>query len=440
MRSASRPYHRSVGGGADPSGRSDQQGLELTADDNTTRDAAELADQAAPEGEPPAGRSPADADQEPVVNMPGLSEEPDVDAPLAPDQPSARDQPEEAAQLADPDEGAQPDAPADRGMAAGEATAADGSAGDPSHHQLAPDIAPADEAPAASPTRSPATVPDVEPGSIGVAPAAVAEATMSDPLRPLPKRDASQWLDATCPFLRSTDGTWRSVVPQRGQRCWGQAPPAPLEPITQERLCRTIGHKSCEIFIAAEATRYQALRRDHVVPERLEGRFGTSVRPAPLVLDEPSGARTPIPVHVSMARRARVAVGVALAGGVVLVALFAGLGGGAAPTPTQPPIAFVTPTPLAPSPPPATSQPVPSESLPPATQVPATPVVSPPPSQTPGPSSSPRIRTKYRVQRSDTLDKIAAKFGVTKKQIRAVNNLGDPPRLFFGQVINIPYP
>ena len=37
-----------------------------------------------------------------------------------------------------------------------------------------------------------------------------------------------------CPYLRSADGTWRSVVPQRGQRCWGQTPPAPLEPITQE--------------------------------------------------------------------------------------------------------------------------------------------------------------------------------------------------------------
>ena len=40
----------------------------------------------------------------------------------------------------------------------------------------------------------------------------------------------------------------------------------------------------------------------------------------------------------------------------------------------------------------------------------------------------------------DTLGSIARKFGVTKAQLRAVNDLGNPPVLTLGQIINIPFP
>lgn len=252
--------------------------------------------------------------------------------------------------------------------------------------------------------------------------------------------DAGEWLDVCCPYLRSADGTWRSVVPQRGQRCWGQTPPAPLEPVTQERLCRTGAHTSCEIFVAAEARRSDALARDHLSSERLDGRFGVLVRPAPLVLDGPVHR---VPINAD--RRTRVAAALAAAGGVVLVAFLAGLGGGG-PQPTQqpPPIAFVTPSPApgvsqGPGP---TTPPGPSTS-PAITPLPSEPVTTPaPPTPTavPGPSATPRIARTYRVHRGDTLAKIAARFGVTKKQILAVNDLGDPPTLLYGTFINIPFP
>lgn len=254
-------------------------------------------------------------------------------------------------------------------------------------------------------------------------------------------QDAGQWLGATCPYLRSADGTWRSVVPQRGQRCWGQAPPAPLEPQTQERLCSTTAHTGCEIFLAAGQRHRDSLTRDHVAPERLDGRFGVMVRPSTLVLEE-SVRRVQVPVAVSAGRRPRVALALALAGGVVLVAFMAGLGGSAPlASPTSPPVAFVSPTPAASSTPVETPTPQPSESVPAPTQPVATPVVTPPPAtQEPTPGPSPRIRTTYRVKKGDTLDGIAAHFGVTRKQIRAVNDFGNPPHLRYGMLLNIPYP
>jgi len=264
-----------------------------------------------------------------------------------------------------------------------------------------------------------------------------------DPRRPEPQ-DAGEWLGATCPYLRSTDGTWRSVVPQRGQRCWGQTPPAPLEPATQERLCRTSAHVGCEIFVAAERRHLDSLTRDHVAPERLDGRFGVLVRPSTLVLDEPSH-RVQVPAPVAPLRNTRVSLGVAVAAIVIVVALFAGLGSGATPaaSPTVPPIAAISPTLPAASAPPALSQaPQPSESVAPGTLAPATPAAtaSPPPSVQPTAGPSPRIRTTYRVKKGDTLAAIATQFGVSKKQIRAVNDFGNPPHLRYGTLINIPYP
>jgi LysM repeat protein len=76
--------------------------------------------------------------------------------------------------------------------------------------------------------------------------------------------------------------------------------------------------------------------------------------------------------------------------------------------------------------------------------MPTEPVVTPPPAATPTigpqPTSTPGIARRYRVHPGDTLAAIAAKFGVTRKQILAVNDLGDPPQLRFGVFINIPFP
>jgi LysM repeat protein len=44
------------------------------------------------------------------------------------------------------------------------------------------------------------------------------------------------------------------------------------------------------------------------------------------------------------------------------------------------------------------------------------------------------------VKASDTLRRIARRFGVTVDQLLAVNDLGDPPTITPGQSINIPRP
>ena len=200
----------------------------------------------------------------------------------------------------------------------------------------------------------------------------------------------------------------------------------------------------CEIFVAAEQRHLDALARDHVAPERLDGRFGVMVRPSTLVLDDAGPARVQIPAAIPTTRNTRVALGLTLAGGVVIVALLAGLGGGGAPAPTPPVIAFASPSPASVTISPATPAPLPSASEAPPSQPPPTPVVTPEPTPLPTPKPTPQhspgIRTTYRVKKGDTLAGIAAKYGVTTKQIRAVNDFGDPPHLRYGTLINIPFP
>jgi LysM repeat protein len=244
--------------------------------------------------------------------------------------------------------------------------------------------------------------------------------------------NAAEWLEVTCPYLRSADGTWRSVVPQRGQRCWGQVPPAPLDPSTQERLCRTAAHSRCDVFLAAEARRADALARDHLSVDRLDGRFGVLVRPVPLVLDSPGHSHVP-QVRGSRTRVAAAGVGIAA---LAIVAVAAALGGGNVPTATNPPpIAFVSPSPAATAGP-TNSTPQASGAEPSSS---AAPVVTPTPQITPVPQPTPPVARTYRVRDGDTIRSIAAKFGVSRSQLRAVNDFGFPPVLTVGQLVNIPF-
>jgi LysM repeat protein len=205
----------------------------------------------------------------------------------------------------------------------------------------------------------------------------------------------------------------------------------------------------CEIFLAAQQARVTSLAADHVSPQQLDGRFGLLIRPTPLILDRPVSLAAALP-----SRKPRTLAGIAVGGlaalvlAIVLVAL---LGGG---TPTATPTPFLaaggSPSTAPSGGPVGGESPLPSpaatppESLPPITSEPSTPnptePLSPSESAIAGESLPPGVARTYRVKRGDTLASIGEKFGVTPRQILAVNDLGDPPRLLFGQIINIPFP
>jgi LysM repeat protein len=100
---------------------------------------------------------------------------------------------------------------------------------------------------------------------------------------------------------------------------------------------------------------------------------------------------------------------------------------------TQPPAPTPTGTAAEPS---AVAEITPTPTVPVATEPPQP---TPTPTVGPVPTSTPGIARRYRVHPGDTLQFIADKFGVTKKQILAVNDLGDPPQLRYGTYINIPF-
>jgi LysM repeat protein len=284
----------------------------------------------------------------------------------------------------------------------------------------------------------------VEPQQAASAAASGTSSAIGPP--PPPPVDAATSLVATCPYLRSPDGTWRSAVAERDQRCWGKAPPLALAPLTQERLCRTPAHIRCEIFVAAQAARTDALARDRLSSDQLDGRFGVRVRPTPLILDRAPALRpsslAPALTTGGDTRRWIAAAAVIAAGLVVLVVLAAAFGGksGGAPASPSGQVALATSTPVA-SGTPGSGSSVAGESPAVSTSPQKTAVPSATaPSESTGPSGTPRVARTYKVQPNDTLASIAQKFGVTPRQILSVNDLGDPPRLLYGQTINIPAP
>jgi LysM repeat protein len=114
------------------------------------------------------------------------------------------------------------------------------------------------------------------------------------------------------------------------------------------------------------------------------------------------------------------------------------------PAPTAPSagqVAATTPT-SAPSPTsgvaaPATEAP---PTAPPATAAPATEALAPtaaPPTAPPTATAAPDY-VEYTVQRGDSLKSIAAKFGVTIRDIIAINQIPNPDSLTVGSVLRIP--
>lgn len=90
--------------------------------------------------------------------------------------------------------------------------------------------------------------------------------------------------------------------------------------------------------------------------------------------------------------------------------------------------------------PPSIPTPTPTATPPPTPLATSTPTLTPFPSSTPTPTSSPSptpLRT-YVVQKGDTLNEIAARFGVSVRDLMERNGITDPTKLQIGQVLIIP--
>jgi LysM repeat protein len=107
------------------------------------------------------------------------------------------------------------------------------------------------------------------------------------------------------------------------------------------------------------------------------------------------------------------------------------------PSPTAGEAATANATTAPPTVPPATEAPA-TEAPPTEAPAPtAAPPTEAPPTEAPAPTAAPDY-VEYTVQRGDSLKSIAAKFGVTIRDIIAVNQIPNPDSLTVGSVLRIP--
>lgn len=229
-----------------------------------------------------------------------------------------------------------------------------------------------------------------------------------------------------CPFLLSSDGTWRSANATRDHRCTAVTPALPLATEKQRRLCLTDQHLSCATYLAAGEARAAAVHRSSASRRPL-------ARTTPVVLDQ-SRLSFVMPTTTAMPHLGQGAlIGVlALAFGAVLLARLA-IGGGASPagagaSPTPTPtstaaaVASATPEPTPISTPEASPSVAPTPTLVPTE-------VSPTPSEPPA---------TYKVKSGDTLSGIAAKYATTVKVLVRLNGIKDPSKIHVGQILKLP--
>ena len=247
-------------------------------------------------------------------------------------------------------------------------------------------------------------------------------------------------IGAVCPYLLAADGGWRAAAPSRAHRCTAVAPPAPLAPDKQRRLCLVPDHAGCATYRAALADAAPegagSIHRSARAPLR------TFARTTPLVLDH---GRMALAMPVLGPERGVGQIGLIALMGVALVAIvFArvpGLGDGTPSSDGRAPEASVialpsiTPTPVPTEP----SESTPSEA-PVRTLVPTEVEPTAAPSTDPGPTEAPEASAAatYKVRRGDTLSGIAGEFGTTWQILAKLNGIDDPGRLRVGQVLILP--
>lgn len=239
-------------------------------------------------------------------------------------------------------------------------------------------------------------------------------------------------LSAACPYLVAADEAWRSAAPDPEHRCTAVAPPAPIAPAKQHRLCLDERHLTCATFLAA--------RGELGVPSTSDGEAAVLHRVAadgptrwrfagttPVVLERSAGLGVLFRAWGRVGQAALVGL-IAIAFGVLVLARS---------TTGRLDVASPAPSSSAPAASRPAASPTPSPSPTPAPSLTPTPALSPSPSPTPTPSAPTSYRT-YRVQSGDTLVAIAARFGTTVKAIAELNGIADPSRIRVGQVLRIP--
>ncbi len=232
--------------------------------------------------------------------------------------------------------------------------------------------------------------------------------------------------DTICPYLLSSDGSWRSSTAVREHRCTAVTPPAPLAAEKQRRLCLTATHTGCATFVAAREAR--------AATHREVGLRRPMARTVPVVLDQGRIAVAMPSISTAPSLGQGLLVGVlALAFGAIILAKIAtsgasgGIGASASPL-ASPSVAVV-----ASHRPSATPTSKPSPTPPPSPSPSPTAKASP----TPVPSATPIPKT-YKVKSGDTLSGIAAKFGTTVKALERLNGITDPSKLHVGQILKLP--
>ena len=228
-------------------------------------------------------------------------------------------------------------------------------------------------------------------------------------------------MDRICPYLALLeDGRTVSDGFDAEHRCLAVSPPATLERARQVQLCLTEAHVRCERFVSARTAWLAASSGlPRVAPDVAFGTTRLVLEPEPVWR---SLAATP---RERIGRRALLiaAAGAAIVAVLVLGSVFRLFSGAPAsspsPIPSASPSAFPSPS----------SSPAPSSAAESAS-------VAPTPTLVPTPTPAPTRRT-YVVQRGDTLNGIAQKFGTTVQAIKSANGLTSDT-INIGQVLIIP--
>lgn len=239
-------------------------------------------------------------------------------------------------------------------------------------------------------------------------------------------------LPALCPYLATTDGTWRSASADRDHRCMAVNPPVPLAPEKQRRLCLVDAHVGCATYGAALASHpgveWTALQNRPVA------------RMTPVILDRGRFDLRLPPIRAD--RAAGQAVLVAVLGVALAAIVIARPGGDAGPATA---LGSASPTTDAAEPstvaavPPAVESAVPTEAAttnapgPAATTTPAASPAASAPGAEPVTSGA-----TYKVKSGDTLSTIAARFDTTVRVLVDLNGIADPSRLRIGQILELP--
>jgi hypothetical protein len=235
---------------------------------------------------------------------------------------------------------------------------------------------------------------------------------------PHPHPSALEAVSATCPYLTSADGSWRSASPSRDHRCGALAPPTPQTTDKQRVHCLSSDHVECPIFRAARTARTATLAggSDPRLVAAADRRRRPLARTAPILLEPPRLVDQAIRFPFDRAPSQLALIGLmVLAFAVVALTRLSASGGSAAPSVEPSGVAVIQPS----------TRPTPSPA----------PTIGP--SASPPASPSPSFRTTYKVKRGDTLSAIAKRFGTTAAKIRTLNGMTSSV-LRVGQVLKIP--